>query len=63
MSFDEMHECLLNYVVPDHNEDTIDIVFAINGCNEQSARDILYYYTGYNDFEQFIKEEIDFDYS
>lgn len=33
-------------------EETINVVTAINGCNEETFKDILYAVSGYRDFDQ-----------
>jgi len=37
--------------------DALDLIFGINGYLIETAKQILYWKTGYNDFEQY-KEEI-----
>jgi len=37
--------------------DALDLVFGINGYSIETAKQILHWKTGYNDFEQY-KEEI-----
>lgn len=34
------------------NEQTLDIITDINGYSEETLRDVLYAYAGYNDFDQ-----------
>ena len=37
--------------------DALDLAFGIKGYTEETAKAILFYLTGYNDFEQFLEEE------
>lgn len=39
------------------SEDTINCVTGINGYNENTLDDILYYFTGYRDLEQYTEFE------
>ena len=39
------------------NEETIKCVTGINGYNEEPLDDILYYFTGYRDIEQYLEYE------
>lgn len=34
----------------------LELFFGINGFNDKSASDILYYYTGYDDFDIYMEE-------
>lgn len=52
--YDEMFNILEDYV--GLSEETIMTVVKINGQNESSYEDILYVWTGYHDFEQFLEE-------
>lgn len=54
MTFDEMYDTLMDYCGID--EEALDLAFAIGGRNEETAQNILYYYTGYNDFEVYRNE-------
>ena len=49
LTINEMWNTLLEIGV---SEQTLQVVTDINGCNEQSMKDILYSVTGYNDFDQ-----------
>lgn len=53
----EMWDCLVDFGIATSEE--IGLVCAINGVNTQSFINILYVRTGYNNFEQFLKEEIE----
>ena len=48
--YDILRECLN---IP---EETLDLVFGISGCNDETVDNIVYYYTGEN-LEQFCEEE------
>lgn len=39
------------------NEETIKCITGINGYNEETLDNILYYYTGYRDLEQYLEYE------
>ena len=39
------------------NEETIKCITGINGYNEETLDDILYYFTGYRDIEQYLEYE------
>lgn len=39
------------------NEETIKCITGINGYNEETLNDILYYFTGYRDLEQYLEYE------
>ena len=39
------------------NEETINCITSINGYNEDTLDDILYYFTGYRDLEQYLEYE------
>ena len=54
-NYDEMFNILEDYV--GLSEQTIMTVVKINGQNRSSYEDILYVWTGYNDFEQYMEEE------
>lgn len=48
-----------NYLIDNLNisEDVIDCVTNINGYNEDTLNDILYYYTSYESLEQYTEPE------
>ena len=48
-----------SYLIDNLNisEDTIDCVTSINGYNEDTLNNILYYYTGYRNIEQYTEYE------
>lgn len=39
------------------NEEVINCITSINGYNEETLDNILYYYTGYRDLEQYLECE------
>ena len=55
MTLDEYKSYLINNL--NISEDTIDCVTNINGYNEYTLNNILYYYTGYRDIEQYTEYE------
>ena len=38
-------------------EEVINCITSINGYNEETLDDVLYYYTGYRDLKQFLEYE------
>lgn len=38
-------------------EEVINCITSINGYNEKTLDDVLYYYTGYRDLEQYTESE------
>lgn len=54
MTVNDMYEFLLDYVTD--NRDALDLAFSLNGMNEETAASILYYYTGYRDFDQYRED-------
>ena len=54
MKFWEMYDYLRDLLqIP---AETLDLVFALKGQNSKTAEDILYYYTGWYDFEGWLDE-------
>ena len=49
MSYEEMYDFLADVIEVD--TDALDLAFAIGGCNTETAKAILYYYTGWRSFE------------
>lgn len=49
----ELDDILLNYA--DVPAEVLRVVLAINGVNEETYSNILYYYTGYKDIKEFIE--------
>ena len=39
------------------NEEVVNCITGINGYNEETLDNILYYYTGYRDLEQYTESE------
>ena len=37
------------------SKEALDLVFGLNGCSLETAQDILYWKTGYNDFQSYIE--------
>ncbi len=54
MEFEEMYD-LLNEALG-ISEDSLDLAFAIGGCNTETAERILFYYTGWKSFEGWLNE-------
>jgi hypothetical protein len=38
------------------SEEALDLAFSLNGQNDKTASDILFYYTGWDDFDAHAKE-------
>ena len=55
MSLEEYYDYLIENL--GINEETIKCVTGINGYNEETLDDILYYFTGYRDLEQYLEYE------
>ena len=58
-SFEEVYNILAEYVTD--NTEALDLAFSLNGCNEETAEDILFYYTGWHSFDGFLAELNDED--
>jgi len=54
MEFNELYDILHDVVGV--GTEALDLVFGINGCNEEAACDILFYYTGWHNFEGYLEE-------
>lgn len=54
MTYEEMYDLLADTLGIDEN--TLDLAFAIGGCNEETAERILFYYTGFRTFEGWLEE-------
>ncbi len=54
MEWEEMYDILRDVVGVEEN--ALDLAFAVGGCNEDTARFILNYYTGWRSFEGFLGE-------
>ncbi len=55
MTTEQMHDYLVDVVGV--QEETVNVVTAINGYNTESMCNILYAVTGYRDFEQYEEEQ------
>lgn len=58
MTFEEMYNFLEDVVGVDG--EALDLAFSLNGCNEETAEDILFYYTGWHSFSGYM-DDIGFD--
>lgn len=49
----------VNYLIDNLgvNENVVNCITSINGYNENTLDDILYYFTGYRDLEQYTRYE------
>ena len=54
MTFDELYD-ILNTTL-NISQEALDLAFSLCGCTEDTAKQILYYYTGYNDFAEYLRE-------
>ena len=54
MTYEEMYDFLAEVVGA--STDALDLAFSLNGCNEETAQDILFYYTGYTSFEGYTED-------
>lgn len=54
MEFDEMYDILRDYV--GISEETLDLAFAVCGCNEETAERLLFYFTGWKTFGGYLDE-------
>jgi len=52
MDWQEMYDLLLENLGV--TEEALDLAFAVGGCNEETAERILFYYTGWSDFEGWL---------
>ena len=57
MDWKDMYNALLDYVGVE--EDTLDCCFSLMGCNTETACNLLYYFTGYRNFESFLESFLD----
>ena len=53
-NFDAYYDFLRDVVGA--SEEALDLAFGMNGCNENTAKDILWYYTAYSDFESYCED-------
>ena len=54
MTFEKMYDVLLLEVGV--SQEALDLAFSLNGCNEETAESILFYFTGWRSFEGFLEE-------
>lgn len=52
MEWEEMYDYLAQCL--DISTETLDLAFAIGGCNTETAERILFYYTGWRTFEGWL---------
>ena len=55
MELNEYYNYLINNI--GINEEVLKCITSINGYNEHTLNNILYYYTGYRDIEQYTEYE------
>ena len=55
MSLEDYSNYLINNIGV--NEEVINCITSINGYNEDTLDNVLYYYTGYRDIEQYLEYE------
>ena len=55
MSLEEYYDYLIENLGV--NEETMECITGINGYNEDTLDDVLYYFTGYRDLEQYLEYE------
>lgn len=55
MSLEDYNEYLINNV--GISEEVINCITSINGYNKNTFNNVLYYYTGYRDLEQYLECE------
>lgn len=54
MTWEEMYDVLRDVVGV--NTEALDLAFGLLGCNTETACSILYYYTGWRNFEGYFEE-------
>ena len=54
MDFNEMYDYLRDVVAV--SEEALDLAFSIGGCSKETAEAILFYYTGWRDFDGHTKD-------
>lgn len=54
MKWEEMYDMLADDVGV--SKEALDLAFSLGGCNEETAKHILYYYTGWRSFEGYMEE-------
>jgi len=53
-NFNETYDYLRDVVGV--SEEALDLAFSLNGMNDKTASDILFYYTGWSDFDAHAKD-------
>lgn len=53
-TYEDCYDVLANVLCIDEN--ALDLAFAIGGCNVETAKRILFYYTGFTSFEGYMNE-------
>ena len=57
--FNSTYDFLNNFVGV--SEEALDLAFALDGCNEETVNNILYWRTGFDSFDSYCEaHEIDF---
>lgn len=54
MNWEEMYDMLADVVGV--SKEALDLAFSIGGRNTETAKHILYYYTGWRSFEGYMEE-------
>lgn len=54
MTFEEMYDTLDSIVMVD--SEALDLAFSVGGRTKETAEKILFYYTGWGNFEGFLDE-------
>ena len=54
LSASDAYDILNEYV--GITQETLDAIFGINGFTVETAQDILYWFTGWNDFKGYLEE-------
>ena len=53
-TYEDCYDVLVDVLCID--ESALDLAFAVGGCNVETAKRILFYYTGWNSFEGYFGE-------
>ena len=56
MEFSEVYDFLRDTL--NISEETLNYAFNIEGVKESTVNNLVYHFTGYNDLEQFMEEEL-----
>ena len=54
MTFEEMYDTLKDIVMVD--SEALDLAFSVGGSTKETAEKILFYYTGWGNFEGFLDD-------